>query len=102
MNKPLSFISGRTGLNEISVLGMVSSLASSSTTFGIMDKMDAKGVVINSAFAVSGAFVVGSHLAFTMAFDDTYVFAVIVGKLISGVLAVAVAGFMCRSKAFES
>ena len=102
LNKPLSFISGRTGLNEISVLGMVSSLASSSTTFGIMDKMDAKGVVINSAFAVSGAFVVGSHLAFTMAFDDTYVFAVIVGKLISGVLAVAVAGFMCRSKAFES
>ena len=56
-----------------------------------MDKMDKKGVVINSAFAVSGAFVAGSHLAFTLAFDPVYVPAVIVGKLISGICAIVVA-----------
>ena len=86
--KPLKAIGGRIGVNEISIVGLVSNLASSATAFGMMDKMDKKGVVLNSAFAVSGAFVLGSHLAFTIAFDSAYVFPVIVGKLISGVLAV--------------
>ena len=68
-------------------LGVVSSLATSVTAFGMMDRMDKKGVVMNSAFAVSGAFIVGSHLAFTMAFNEAYVFSVLLGKMISGVLA---------------
>ena len=33
-------------------LGVVSSLATSATAFGMMDRMDKKGVVMNSAFAV--------------------------------------------------
>lgn len=86
--KPLKAIGRKIGVNENSIVGIVSSLASSATTFGMMDKMDKKGVVLNSAFAVSGAFVLGSHLAFTMAFDSTYVFPVIIGKLVSGVLAI--------------
>ena len=53
--------------------------------------MDNKGVVLHSAFAVSGAFVLGSHLAFTMAFDSTYILPVIAGKLIAGVRALALA-----------
>lgn len=88
MAKPLKAIGGRIGVNENSIVGLVSTLASSATAFGMMDKMDKKGVVLNSAFAVSGAFILGSHLAFTMAFDSAYVFPVIIGKLVSGVLAV--------------
>ena len=86
--KPLKVISRKIGVNENLIVGIVSSLATSATAFGMMDKMDRKGVVLNSAFAVSGAFVLGSHLAFTMAFDSTYVFPVIIGKLVSGVLAI--------------
>lgn len=55
---------------------------------GMMGKMDKKGIMLNSAFAVSGAFILGSHLAFTMAFDSSYVLAVIVGKLVSSALAI--------------
>lgn len=40
---------------------------------------------------VSAAFVFGSHLAFTMAFDRGYVMPMIVGKLISGLCAVLLA-----------
>ncbi len=86
--KPLNAIGRLIGVNENSIVGLVSTLASSATSFGMMDKMDKKGVVLNSAFSVSGAFILGSHLAFTMAFDSTYVLPVIVGKVISGVLAV--------------
>ena len=47
--------------------------------------------MLNSAFAVSGAFVFGAHLAFTMALDGDYVLPMIIGKLISGVCAVILA-----------
>jgi len=87
LKKPLKAIGKTIGVNENSIVGLISSLASSATSFGMMDKMDKKGVVLNSAFAVSGAFILGSHLAFTMAFDSTYVLPVIVGKAVSGVLA---------------
>ncbi len=89
--KPLKAIGKKIGINEISVIGVVSSIATSATSFGMMDKMDKKGVVMNSAFAVSGAFVVGSHLAFTLAFDGNYIVPVIVGKLVAGVSAVVLA-----------
>lgn len=97
--KPLKVISRKIGVNENSIVGIVSSLATSATAFGLMDKMDKKGVVINSAFAVSGAFVLGSHLAFTMAFDNTYVFPVIIGKLISGALAILLSNIIyCKDQ----
>ena len=72
-------------------MGILSSLATSVHTFEKMREMDKKGIVLNSAFAVSGAFVFCGHLAFTMAFAPEYVVPVIVGKLISGVSAVAAA-----------
>lgn len=88
---PLKIIGKRSGINKLSVVGVISSLASSATSFGMMDKMDSKGVVINSAFAVSVAFIVGSHLAFTMAFDNSYVIPVITEKLISGICSIILA-----------
>jgi ethanolamine transporter len=60
--------------------------------------MNRKGTILNSAFAVSASFVFGSHLAFTMAFDADYVPAMIVGKLVSGICAVLVAGLLYKNK----
>lgn len=94
LSKPLGKVGRKMGINETSVIGVVSSLASSATAFGMMDKMDKKGIAINSAFAVSGAFVLGSHLAFTMAFDGEYILPVLVGKVISGLTAAVLAGLM--------
>ena len=92
LSRPLGFIGKKIGVNEFSVVGILSGMASSATLFGMMDRMDKKGVMMNAAFSVSGAFVLGSHLAFTMAFDERYIAPVIVGKLISGILAAALAG----------
>ena len=94
LSKPLGKVGGKIGTNETSVIGVVSTLATSATAFGMMDKMDKKGIAINSAFAVSGAFILGSHLAFTMAFDSTYILPVIVGKVVSGITAAVLAGVM--------
>ena len=85
------------GIDETSVLGLISSLANSIPTFEMADKMNAKGRMMNMAFAVSASFVFGDHLAFTMSFDKSFLWAVIAGKLISGICAVAAAAFMFKS-----
>lgn len=89
--KPLRVIGQKMQINELSAVGFLSSLASSITTFGVMNDMDEKGAMLNSAFAVSAAFVFAGHLAFTMAMDAAYLPAMIVGKLIAGFLALGLA-----------
>ena len=94
--KPMSRLSKALGLNEESALGFVATLASSVTTFAMMEKMDKKGVMLNSAFAISAAFAFADHLAFTMAFEKAYAFPVVLAKLIGGFSAVAIACLLYR------
>lgn len=94
--KPFMKIGGKIGIDENSVLGLVSSLANSIPTFDLAGKMNEKGRMMNMAFTVSASFVFGDHLAFTMAFDETYLPAMIVGKLVGGITAVVAANFMYK------
>ena len=98
INKPLHKLGAKMGINAISTLALLGNLVTNASVFGMMDKMDKKGTVLNAAFAVSAAFAFGSHLAFTMAFDSRYVMPMILGKLISGVCAVGLALFIYKDK----
>ena len=105
LKKPLLSIGRRLEINETSMVGIVATLATNSTTFAIMGDMDAKGAKINSAFAVSAAFVFGSHLGFTLAFlrevenpHPAIIPAVIVGKLVAGIFALALAFALTAKK----
>ncbi len=91
LNKPLSKVGSKIGIDSFSAFSFLSTLVTNATTFSCMEKMNKKGVVLNSAFAVSAAFVFGSHMAFTLAFNADYIVPVIVGKLTSGVAAVVLA-----------
>ena len=93
LKKPLQTLGDKLGIDEKSAIGPVASLATSATTFGMMNDMNKKGIMINSAFAVSGAFTFCSHMAFTMGFPGggDYLFPMIVGKLISGVASILLA-----------
>lgn len=88
LNKPFHKLGSQIGINGISALAFLGSLVTNASTFGVMDKMDKKGTVLNAAFAVSASFVFGGHLAFTMAYDSHYIVPMIVGKLVSGICAV--------------
>ena len=94
--KPIRLLSGRMGINEVAAVGFISSLATSLTAFGMMSRMDKRGVLLNAAWAVSAAFTFAGHLAFTMAFDSTYIPAMIIGKLVSGICAVILAARLYR------
>lgn len=102
LNKPAERISAKMGINSFSAVSFLANLVSATTILGTMDQMNPKGVALNAAFAVSAAFVFGSHLAFTMAFDSSYLLPVMVGKLLSGVCAVALAMLLYKEKTNEA
>lgn len=91
ISRPLKKLGDRMGINETSALGFVSSLATIMTTCEMVDRMDEKGIVLNSAFAISGAYTFAGHLAFTLAFDADYILPVMVGKLTAGITGLLVA-----------
>ena len=90
----LSKVGGALGINDKASAGMVANLANNIAMFNIMGEMDAKGKLLNVAFAVSAAFVFGDHLGFTAGVDQSMVTPVIVGKLVAGITAVAVANVL--------
>ncbi len=99
LSKPLKLLGKFLNINEVSAFGMFSSLAVCMTAFEKMKDMDKKGIVLNAAFAISAAFVFADHLAFTMAFDNSYVLPLIVGKIVSGVFAIIVASIVYDKEA---
>lgn len=88
LKKPLKKVGTLLNVNEKSTVGFLGTLATSVSTFEMMSEMDSKGAVLNSAFAVSAAFLLAGHLAFTIAFDAAYLWQMMLGKLISGIFAI--------------
>ena len=96
LRKPLGKLGGLLQINDTAAAGLVASLANSIATFGLVKDMDRRGKVVNVAFAVSAAFVFGDHLGFTAGFAPEMLVPMIVGKLVGGVAAVAVALWLTR------
>ncbi len=90
-SKPLSAFGKSLGMNETAAGGLVTSLANSIPMMGFVKDMDPVGKVANFAFMCSGAFVFGDHLGFTAGVDKTMVLPLIAGKLVAGILALALA-----------
>ena len=91
LRKPLMAAGRWLGINDAAAAGLIASLANSIATFGMVKDMNRRGKVVNIAFAVSAAFVFGDHLGFTAGFAPEMIGLMIVGKLVGGVSAIAVA-----------
>jgi len=94
--RPLRALGGRLGVNETGMMGFVATLANSITTFETMKEMNARGVMLNAAFAVAAAFTFADHLAFTAAFEPSFIACVIAGKLTAGLLSLLAAGMLWK------
>lgn len=102
LKKPLSLMGRGLGVNETSAFCMLVTLGTSVTTFEMASKMDRRGLVMNSAFAVSASFMFIDHLAWTMSVAPDCTLTVIVGKFVSAICAVAFAYFVCKSRGIGS
>ncbi len=86
------------GINETAAFALLSTTGTNITTFEAAGRMDRKGLILNSAFAVSASFVFVDHLAFCISYNAEFVPAMIVGKLTAGVTAVVVANLLYNRK----
>ena len=98
LRRPLMAVGRLLGINDAAAAGLIASLANSIATFGLVKEMNERGKIVNIAFAVSAAFVFGDHLGFTAGFAPELMGAMIVGKLVGGVSAVAVALWLTRKE----
>lgn len=94
LRTPLIRIGKKILLNENDCGGLIASLANSIPMFSAIGTMSNRGKLINMAFAVSGAFVLGDHLGFTAGVNEDMIMPVIVGKFTAGIAAAVLAGFL--------
>ena len=97
LKKPLSFFGKKLGINEISALSLLATLVTNATAFASIKDMDRRGIVLNSAFACSAAYIFGSHLAYTSAECPELVGIVMLSKFISGIASVIVAFIITKN-----
>jgi ethanolamine transporter len=87
------------GINEYAVIGLFISLATSISMLPMFSKMDRRGKVMNAAFTVSGAFVLGGQLAFVSSVQSssTMIAIYMITKIVSGISALALAAIYVKS-----
>lgn len=91
LKKPLSKLSAKTGFTEMGALGFLLSAANNMATFSVLDQMKDREKILNVAWAVCGAFIIGDHLAFVAGMAPSAIVAMMVSKLVAGIIAVAIA-----------
>lgn len=89
--KQFHYLGSLLGINETSVVGMLASLANNIPMFHMMQEMDDKGKILNTAFMVSGAFLLGDHLGFVASIDKSMIGPVLLAKLTAALLAIPAA-----------
>ncbi|WP_173915394.1 ethanolamine utilization protein EutH [Halobacillus sp. Marseille-Q1614] len=99
--RPLESIGKKLGLSAVGSAGLVATIANILAMFKLVRSMPPKDKVINIAFAVCAAFLLGDHLSFTANFQPTLILPIIAGKLSAGVIAIGVAYWLSVPKARE-
>ncbi|MCP3740984.1 ethanolamine utilization protein EutH [Rossellomorea sp. BNER] len=98
LTRPFIKIGERINVNKYSLIGLLASLAHLIPAFMLFKEMDGRGKVIVTAFAVSGAFVFGSHLGFVATMEKEMVLPMIIGKLSAGFLSIISAVVFTKEK----
>lgn len=87
----LKQISKRFNISDSGSMGILLSCANNTAMFATMSEMSEREKIINVAFAVPAAFVIGDHLAFTAANAPNCILPMMVAKIVSGIIAIIVA-----------
>lgn len=96
LGKYLAMVGKKFGLDELGSAGIISCLSSSIPMFEMFKDMTPQSMIINSAFAVGGAFVLGDDLAYIGAMQNDMIVPMIVGKLVQGILAIILSSLVSK------
>lgn len=98
---PLEKLGGKVGLSAVGSAGMLATIANILAMFRLVRLMPPKDKVLNIAFGVCAAFLLGDHLSFTANFQPTIILPVLIGKLLAGFTAVGLAYWLSVPKALQ-
>lgn len=101
LNKPLSILGKRFEIGTTAAVGLVFALANCIPVFPMMKDMTSRGKIINIAWMVCATAALGDHLGFTAGVNPEAIPAVVISKLIGGLIAVILAFFLTKSTAVE-
>jgi ethanolamine transporter len=96
LHRVLRLVTERYDIDDFSILGLFSSLASCLPMLGVYHEMNWKGKILNAAFAVSGAYVFGGQLGYVTSVAPQAVNAFIIGKLAAGISSIFVALYLIQ------
>ena len=102
LQRPLASISKSTGISDVGVTGFLLSCANNMATFAELSKMKEREKVLNVAFAVCAAFVIGDHLAFVAANSPETIAPMMIAKLVSGIFAIILALIFTKKEKEEA
>ena len=91
LSKSIKKVSTKGDFSEAGITGYLLTTANNVAMFSTLKDMKDREKIINVAFAVCGAFVIGDHLAFTAANAPDYIAPMMVSKIVSGAIAILLA-----------
>lgn len=91
LSRPVAAVGRYLDLDEIGSAGLVATVANILAMYHLIPQMRPRDKVINIAFAVCAAFLLGDHLAFTVNFQPSLLLPVMMGKLTGGLVGILLA-----------
>ena len=79
-------------------LGLLASTANVLVMFVLVKDMKPRDKVLNIAFSVCAAFLIGDHLAYNLSIQPSTTIALFFGKLTGGIVGVIIGHFICKKK----
>ena len=99
LKRPIEAAGHFLGVNNESVVGLVLSFTQSLAMLPLYSRMDRRGKILNAAFSVAGAYVVGGQLAFVSSMIPAeWVTPYMVNKIVAGVVGVVLAVVCDRNR----
>jgi len=103
LKKPFIILGKKLGMGLKGITGMTFTIVNVIPMFDTIKDMTNREKVINFAFAVSAACVLGDHLGFTAAVNKDFILPMIIGKLVAAICAILLAMYLLkRSKYYKS
>lgn len=96
LNKPFKTISKKFGISEAGITGILLSSANNIAMFATLKDMPKKEKIINVAYAVPAAFIIGDDLAFAASNARDCIIPMMIAKLVSGALAILIASLYVK------
>lgn len=96
LQKPFQKISKKYGISEAGITGILLSSANNIAMFATLKDMPKKEKIINVAYAVPAAFIIGDDLAFAASNARDCIIPMMLAKLVSGILAIIIASIYIK------